>query len=129
MQSFAAANYTAGTIRTDRHLARRLGRLMDGAGIAPSALTPDLADQLAWTGARRAGSRIHFHNLARRFDAGVDRTYISGIEYDGFAVTVDVLDRLAAALGVDIAEFLAVPQNAQSRPQPLRPVGGSRDNS
>lgn len=66
-QSFAAANYTAGTIRTYRHLARKLGRQMDAAGIAPSALTPDLADQLARTGTRRAGSRIHFHNLARRF--------------------------------------------------------------
>ena len=40
-QSFAAYNYTAGTIRTYRHLARKLGRLMDAAGIAPSALTPD----------------------------------------------------------------------------------------
>jgi hypothetical protein len=31
-QSFAAANYTAATIRTYRHLARELGRLMDEAG-------------------------------------------------------------------------------------------------
>ena len=54
-------------------------------------------------------------------DAGVDRTYISGIENDGFAVTVDVLDKLAAALEVDIAEFLVVPKESQSRPQPLRP--------
>jgi hypothetical protein len=46
-QNFAAANYTAGTIRTYRHLARKLGRLMGTGGIAPSALTPDLADQLA----------------------------------------------------------------------------------
>jgi integrase len=37
-QSFAAANYTAGTIRTYRHLARKLGRLMGTGGIAPSAL-------------------------------------------------------------------------------------------
>jgi integrase/recombinase XerD len=65
-QSFAAANYTVGTIRTYRHLARKLGRLMDGAGIAPATLTPDLADQLARTAARRVGSGIHFHNLARR---------------------------------------------------------------
>ena len=66
-QSFAAANYTAGTIKTYRHLARKLGRLMDTAGIAPSALTPDLADQLARTAARGPNSRIRFHNLARRF--------------------------------------------------------------
>jgi integrase/recombinase XerD len=66
-QSFAAANYTAGTIRAYRHLARKLGRLMDTVGIAPSALTPDLADQLARTAARGPDSRIRFHNLARRF--------------------------------------------------------------
>ena len=40
---------------------------MDAAGIAPSALTPDLADQLARTAARGPGSKIRFHNLARRF--------------------------------------------------------------
>jgi len=56
-QSFAAANYTAGTIRTYRHLARKLGRLMDAAKIEPSALTPDLADQLAQTEARGSAPR------------------------------------------------------------------------
>jgi integrase len=66
-QSFAAADYTLGTIRTYRHLARRLGRLMEAAGITPSALTPDLADQLARTVVRGPGSKIRFHNLARRF--------------------------------------------------------------
>ena len=66
-QSFAAANYTAGTIRTYHHLARKLGRLMDIAGIAPSALTPDLADQLARTAARGRDTTIRFYNLARRF--------------------------------------------------------------
>lgn len=66
-QSFAAANYTAGTIRTYRHLVRKLGRLMDAAGIVPSLLTPELADQLARTAGRRRGSRIRFHNLAWRF--------------------------------------------------------------
>jgi site-specific recombinase XerD len=66
-QSFAAANYTAETIKTYRHLARKLGRLMDTAGIAPSALTPDLADQLARTTARGRDTAIRFHNLARRF--------------------------------------------------------------
>jgi len=50
-QCFVATNYTAGTIRTYRHLARKLRRLMGTGGIAPSALTPDLADQLARTAA------------------------------------------------------------------------------
>jgi len=66
-QSVAAANYTAGTIRTYRHLTRKLGRLMDTAGIVPSALSPTLADLLARTAALGPDSRIRFHNLARRF--------------------------------------------------------------
>ena len=66
-QSFVVTNYTAGTIRTYRHLARKLGRLMDGAGIAPSALTPDLADQLARTEARGPDNKIRLHHFARRF--------------------------------------------------------------
>lgn len=66
-QSFAAANYTAGTIKTYRHLAQKLGRVMDTAGIAPSALTPDLADQLARTVARGSKATIRPHTLARRF--------------------------------------------------------------
>jgi integrase/recombinase XerD len=65
-QSFAATNYTAGTIRTYRHLARKLGRMMDTAGIAPSALTPDVAYQLARTAAPGPASKIRLHNLARQ---------------------------------------------------------------
>jgi site-specific recombinase XerD len=66
-QSFAAANYKAGTIKAYRHLARELGRLMDAAGIEPSALTPDLADRLARTAPRERDTMIRLHNLARRF--------------------------------------------------------------
>lgn len=66
-RSFTAANYTTGTIRTYRHLVKKLGRLMDAAGIAPSALTPDLADQLARTAGRGRGTAVRFHHLARRF--------------------------------------------------------------
>lgn len=66
-QSDAGANYTAGTIRTYRCLARKLGQLMDARGIAPSALTPDLADRLARTAPRGRNTVIRLHNLARRF--------------------------------------------------------------
>ena len=66
-QSFAAANYKAGTIKTYRHLARKLGQLMDRAGIEPSTLTPDLADQLARTEARGPDNKLRFHHFARRF--------------------------------------------------------------
>lgn len=66
-QSFGANNYKPATIRTYRRLARELGRLMDAAGIEPSALTPDLADQLARTVARGPDTKIRFHHFARRF--------------------------------------------------------------
>ena len=59
-QSFAAANYTAGTIKTYRYLARTLGRLMDVAGIAPSALTPDVADRLARTAEPHPSGTMRF---------------------------------------------------------------------
>lgn len=52
-------------------------------------------------------------------DADVDRTYVSGIERSTFNPTIDLLDRLAAALGVDVAELVAVPGET-SAPQPLR---------
>lgn len=57
-------------------------------------------------------------NLA--VDAGVDRTYVGGIERQEFNPTVDVLDRLAAALKVDVAEFLVLPDPAHQSPAPLK---------
>jgi integrase/recombinase XerD len=66
-QSFAASNYEARTIKVYRQLARNLGRLMDGAEIAPSALTPDVAERLARTAIPGRENTIRFHNLARRF--------------------------------------------------------------
>lgn len=66
-QSFAAANYKASTIKNYLNLAHKLGGLMDTAGIAPSALTPDLADGLARPLASKSDTTIRFHNLARRF--------------------------------------------------------------
>jgi integrase/recombinase XerD len=66
-ESFAASNYKEATIKTYRNLVRKLGRLMDTAGVVPSALTPDLADQLARTMERGRDTAIRFHHLARRF--------------------------------------------------------------
>jgi site-specific recombinase XerD len=66
-QSFAAANYKAATIENYRVLARKLGRLMDVAGLVPSELSPDMAERLAQ--AEPAGPRgiVRFHNISRRF--------------------------------------------------------------
>jgi len=39
------------------------------------------------------------------FDSGVDRSYLGGLERGEENPTVDVLDKLAATLGVSIAEL------------------------
>ncbi|MCJ2093605.1 helix-turn-helix transcriptional regulator [Methylobacterium sp. J-072] len=58
-------------------------------------------------------------------DAGVDRTYVSGIERREFNPSVDLLDRLATALAVDILDLLAVPACDKTAPSPL-PAGRKR---
>lgn len=40
-------------------------------------------------------------------DAGVDRTYVGGIERLEFNPAVDILERLAAALSIDISELFS----------------------
>jgi transcriptional regulator with XRE-family HTH domain len=53
-------------------------------------------------------------------DAGVDRSYVSGIERRSFNPTVDILDRLAEALDVDVSEFLLKPASGDEPPVPLK---------
>jgi transcriptional regulator with XRE-family HTH domain len=55
----------------------------------------------------------------------VDRTYVSGIERREFNPSVDLLDRLATALAVDILDLLAVPACDETAPSPL-PAGRKR---
>ena len=69
---------------------------------------------------RIRGARNHSQE-ALAFDANVDRGYISGIENGTFNPTVDVLDRLAADLAVDVAEFLQKPSGGSKEPKPLKP--------
>lgn len=57
-------------------------------------------------------------NLA--VDANVDRTAISGIERGEYNPTIDLLERLAEALSVDISDLVdRVPDGAEN-PKPLR---------
>jgi len=42
-------------------------------------------------------------------DSGVDRAYVGGIERLTENPSIDVLDKLAAALAVDVGELLATP--------------------
>ena len=60
------------------------------------------------------------------FDAEVDRSYISGIERESFNPTIDMLEKLAAALAIDVSEFLVIPRGAAAQPKPLKP--GRRPN-
>lgn len=54
-------------------------------------------------------------------DADVDRSYVSGIERRTFNPTIDILDRLAVALSVDVGTFLIRPSPGDARPAPLPP--------
>jgi transcriptional regulator with XRE-family HTH domain len=50
--------------------------------------------------------------LAHRAD--IDRTYISALERGRYAASVDILDRLAIALGVEAADLLVQPSRARA---------------
>ena len=54
------------------------------------------------------------------FDAGVDRSYVGGLERREENPTVDVLDRLAKTLSIHIAEFFLEPVKGSPAPKPLR---------
>jgi transcriptional regulator with XRE-family HTH domain len=54
-------------------------------------------------------------------DAGVDRTYVSRIERKLENPTVTVLERIAAALGVGIAELFVEPESGAETPPSLPP--------
>lgn len=53
------------------------------------------------------------------FDAGVDRSYVGGLERRAENPTVDLLDRLAATLSVPLHE-LFVPPETDEPPRTLR---------
>jgi ribosome-binding protein aMBF1 (putative translation factor) len=73
---------------------------------------------VAWnTRQLRVVREISLEALAR--DAGVDRAYVSRIERAVANPTVDVLERIARVLGVEMAELFAVPGPHEERPKPL----------
>jgi site-specific recombinase XerD len=69
MRSFAAANYKPETIRGYRNLFRRLGLAMEEASVAPSALTPDLAEKLGRMAEPESTGTIRLYSLGRKFAA------------------------------------------------------------
>ena len=79
----------------------------------------DARARVAWNLRRfRVEQKLSQESLA--VDAGVDRSYISGIENGTFNPTVEILDRFATALGVDVSDFLQKPQSGSQQPKPLR---------
>ena len=54
-------------------------------------------------------------------DTGLDRTYISEIERQKVNASLDVLDRLAAYLGVQAADLLKKPADGEAPPLIIRP--------
>jgi transcriptional regulator with XRE-family HTH domain len=57
-------------------------------------------------------------------DAEVDRSYVGRLERAVENPTVDLLDRLAVALGADVSDFFGQHRPGESFPKPLR--GGRR---
>jgi transcriptional regulator with XRE-family HTH domain len=54
------------------------------------------------------------------FEAGIDRSYVGGLERREENPTVDLLDRLASAVGVHVSEFFEEPRKGTPPPRPLR---------
>lgn len=53
------------------------------------------------------------------YDAGVDRSYVGGLERKTENPTIDLLDRLAATLAVPLAELFVPPTKGASAPKTL----------
>jgi transcriptional regulator with XRE-family HTH domain len=57
-------------------------------------------------------------------NAGIDRSYMSRMERGIANPTIDVLERIAGVLEVEIAELFVIPKPTDERPTPL--PGGRR---
>ena len=72
-------------------------------------------DRIAWNLRHlRSLRRVTQESLA--VDADVDRTSISGIENGTFNPSIDLLERLARALAVDVGELVALPPTGSAAP-------------
>ncbi|MGY4230357.1 transcriptional regulator with XRE-family HTH domain [Bradyrhizobium sp. USDA 4503] len=56
------------------------------------------------------------------YDAGIDRSYMSGLERQQANPTIDLLDRLAGTLGVAVSELFVRPSKGAPTP-PTLPKG------
>lgn len=79
----------------------------------------DTRARIAWNLRRlRIAKGLTQENLA--VDASVDRSVISDLERSRHNVSIDLLDRLASALAVDISAFFVIPSEGDEATQPLK---------
>ena len=87
------------------------------------ALRMNARELVAWNIRRiRVLRGISSETLAAR--AGVDRSYAGRLERGVANPSIDVLERIARVLGVEIIQLFAVPEPHEERPVPL--PGGRR---
>jgi transcriptional regulator with XRE-family HTH domain len=78
----------------------------------------DARSLLAWNLRRwRVNRGLSQEQLA--VDATVNRTYVSGVERATENPTIEVLERLAKALSIDLADLLVKPAPKERPPKPL----------
>jgi len=53
------------------------------------------------------------------YDAGIDRSYMGRIEQKKENPTIDLLDRIAATLGIHMSELFAEPAKGATPPKPM----------
>jgi transcriptional regulator with XRE-family HTH domain len=74
---------------------------------------------VAWNLRRvRVSRQISGDTLAA--DAGIDRAYLNEIERGLGNPTVDMLEKIAGVLGVELGEFFVLPGPNDEPPKPLR---------
>ncbi|MGV1861496.1 helix-turn-helix domain-containing protein [Rhizobium rhizogenes] len=79
----------------------------------------DTRTRIAWNLRHlRSSQKITQENLA--VDAQVDRTVISDLERGKHNASIDLIDRLARALSVDISAFFSEPSPGEAKPEPIR---------
>ncbi|WP_439366169.1 helix-turn-helix domain-containing protein [Bradyrhizobium sp. DASA03005] len=53
------------------------------------------------------------------YDAGIDRSYLGGIEQQKKNPSIDLLDRIARTLGIHLSELFAEPAKGAAPPKPM----------
>lgn len=80
-------------------------------------------ERVAWN-LRRVRRELGTTQEQLAVDADTDTSVISEIEGGKYNPSIDLLDRLAVALRVDVAVLLVVPKAGDVLPAPLRRRGG-----